>query len=405
MAFFIGVFMIKVRIEGYQSISSPIELEIDGYTVIQGESNRGKSSILRAIKALLINESGSDFITVGKSECRVKIEKDGLTVEWIKNKKGAIYIINGVEYKKVNKNVPDEVLKLGLFELVTNDKKRYWPQIQDQMDPPFILGEASPSTTAELIGSNEETLIVSKAIRLAKEEVSLNKTKSSLLQTQVEAARSYYLKLYEDSVSLEQSYLLLNDSRNQKLKLKSDLENIEDIQSRYILAKKVLDATDSICGVVFEEPLDPGHLGIYEGLLARYNYEKKICDLDYTSEDVEPPQVEDFVKKLEIYNDLKNRHSQVSSLLESLSVLEGLTIADFNTEVATNYARLMKLRSLYLEELKKEEILTKEEISLRSKKDVLSSEIRRLEVAMQGIDVCPTCGQEVNTEILMGCLK
>ena len=105
----------------------------DTITTITGESDRGKSAILRALIWLATNRpTGDDFIRYGATECLVKAVVDGHTIERVKGKKNNSYILDGVEYKALKTDVPEDVCKV-----LNIDKNN----IQQQFDPIFWFSQ------------------------------------------------------------------------------------------------------------------------------------------------------------------------------------------------------------------------------------------------------------------------
>src|SRR4051812_38242007 len=76
-------------------------------TTIKGRTDRGKSSILRALKWLCLNNLiGNEFIRTGSSKAKV-----GLSVKdhRIVREKGAsnLYVLDGKEFRAFGSKVPD----------------------------------------------------------------------------------------------------------------------------------------------------------------------------------------------------------------------------------------------------------------------------------------------------------
>lgn len=115
-------------------------------TSITGASDRGKSAIIRALVWVITNRpSGDSFIRYGADECRVKVTVDNHTVERIKGKKRNVYILDGIEFKALKTDVPEEIQKI--FNANSNN-------IQGQFDPIFWFSE-----TAGEVGRNLNRII------------------------------------------------------------------------------------------------------------------------------------------------------------------------------------------------------------------------------------------------------
>ena len=140
----------EIKIEGFQSIEKEIEIKVEGFTVITGESNVGKSAIVRSILGFLDSETGTSFINKHSSQTKVTITNRGHKASWIKDKKTTTYYIDNQEIKKAGRSAPKDLEKLGFFEVIAQGVK-YKPQIQEQDAPKFILAEASPTVAAELL--------------------------------------------------------------------------------------------------------------------------------------------------------------------------------------------------------------------------------------------------------------
>lgn len=102
---------LNLKIENFQIIRKA-ELKFEkGVNLIVGQSGNGKSSILRAIKTLLLNSSGSQKnIRHGADSTSVSMYYNGNDVEWKRTKTGSKYIINGQEYSKLGTSNLNKVL-------------------------------------------------------------------------------------------------------------------------------------------------------------------------------------------------------------------------------------------------------------------------------------------------------
>ena len=88
-----------------------------GLTVILGQTDQGKSAIIRALKWVLYNEPrGTDFITAGSKYCRVELEmEDGSIIIRERDGQRNRYILkqNGQEqiFEGFGNTVPFEIVK------------------------------------------------------------------------------------------------------------------------------------------------------------------------------------------------------------------------------------------------------------------------------------------------------
>jgi exonuclease SbcC len=126
-------FIDSLHLKNFQSHRrSYLELS-RGINVITGESDQGKSSIIRALYWLFFNKpSGNAFITWGKSSCSIEITSNKNSIKRIRSKNTNSYKINNQTFDAVRTSVPkeiDEIIKI----LPVN--------IQLQDDPYFLLSD------------------------------------------------------------------------------------------------------------------------------------------------------------------------------------------------------------------------------------------------------------------------
>jgi DNA repair ATPase RecN len=147
----------KVTLENFQA-HKYLELTFDKFTTLTGGSNGGKSAVLRAILALVRNDSATDYLRHGQKTLSVKLEfEDRTTVEWVKGSGENRYTITNPDgtqstFDKVGANVPEEVsvvLKLGPVVVGQNDKQ--YVNFHTQLEQPFLIS-STPGDVAKLLG-------------------------------------------------------------------------------------------------------------------------------------------------------------------------------------------------------------------------------------------------------------
>lgn len=262
--------MVKITYQGFQAIRDETVLNIEGFTCITGESNRGKSSLVRGLKAPYVNMAGTDFITVGEDTCTIKQELNGHTLKWEKSKKGAVYTIDGKEYTKVGRSAPDELSVMGIREITTQDKKRHWPQIQGQQDPYFIVGEPSPATTAELIGANEDSLLLTRAIRLAKDDSNKAKSLEELLSDQTTKANEKLTAITPLGNLVFAAEETVDISFERKEVAGKRVDVLDDFLGERNRNGRIIRETAQIGGLKLPNPPDPERLKVILGIYNRW---------------------------------------------------------------------------------------------------------------------------------------
>lgn len=201
----------KVIIENFQS-HAHTELDLDsGINVIVGQSDKGKSAIIRAIKWLLTNEpKGSDFVRFGTDYCRVTIEtSDGYKVSRIKKKNKNIYTVETPagqvqSFENFGSDVPEEVLKAtGVRKIKIDADMEILPSISGQLDAPFLLSETG-STKAKIIGSLVNTHLIDAAERDIQKDILNLTAEVKEINSQLEAVEAE-LEKYSDIARQEKA--------------------------------------------------------------------------------------------------------------------------------------------------------------------------------------------------------
>lgn len=249
----------RVLVEGYQSIGEPVEIIIDGLTVLTGESNLGKSAVVRAILGLLGNQSGRDFINVGSEECRVTVENQGHTVTWRKTKKTSEYSIDGEEFKKCGRGGPPEEVKcLGFFEVMAREKL-YRPQLMRQFDTPFIISENSPRASAELLATSKYQQVITLAIKkVQKDQNSLAatiKVRESDLAS-LDVVLSHVLP-FRDQINTSRDWV--NETVTNWNAWHQHVTSVSGCRDRYYQARRQVEAVKDVSEVTVPEvPVQDG---------------------------------------------------------------------------------------------------------------------------------------------------
>lgn len=163
----------QIRIEDFQSIEK-VDLDCGPITVIHGESDTGKSAIVRALYALAFNRYPSGHVRDGAKKSYVSVVVDDAVVAAEKGDGANGYRLTSpdtdlkqVEWDKVGTDVPAEVSAvLGWRNIELDDGSRFTPNFHLQFDAPFLLTE-SPSRRAKLLGTLTNVATLYAAVKEA----------------------------------------------------------------------------------------------------------------------------------------------------------------------------------------------------------------------------------------------
>ena len=149
----------NLTIQNVQSIRK-LSAELGPITVFHGESDQGKSAIVRALRGLAFNDWPKDFVTTGEQNASVAVTLDhGLIVAVRKGATANSYGMRGGadeagvdKFDRVGRSVPEQVVEaLGWSELELDDGTKIRPSFGTQFDGPFLLGD-TPSRIAKVLG-------------------------------------------------------------------------------------------------------------------------------------------------------------------------------------------------------------------------------------------------------------
>lgn len=153
-----------LQLSGYNFEAYPqFTISIDGFVGLTGESNAGKSSIIRAFRAVLLNEFHPDCIRLGAKECVLELEfiDEPHDVLLVKRKKTARantceITMRGrdepIVYGKAGNGLPKELQEIGFSLVKTADGEHEFDlTFHRQFDQPVFLIQDSEPTQAALI--------------------------------------------------------------------------------------------------------------------------------------------------------------------------------------------------------------------------------------------------------------
>jgi exonuclease SbcC len=222
-----------LKIFNYQSLRE-LEIALGRFTVIFGESDTGKSAIIRAIHSAVNNQAGQDFISHGKSNATVIFELESLTVDWTKGK-SATYSLKKSDalketFEKMGRNVPEEISEVLKIGRTAFGEQEFDANIHSQMEPPFLLTE-SPATRAKLLGEMSGVNILYRAIQECRRRVQSTKRLQTTRLNDLEKSK-------EDL----HSYRYLTDISKALAFIDKQMEELIEISSKaQAIAMSILD--------------------------------------------------------------------------------------------------------------------------------------------------------------------
>lgn len=251
---------VRVRVQNFQSIEDSTVV-IDGFTVVTGPNNSGKTAFLRAVRGVFTNPSAAPLVRHGASHLTVTLTfDDGNIVVWEKGwtkpgqKGGTInrYTLNGKLFDNVGRSPPGEVLALGV-QPVQAGSENLWPQIADQFSGVLFLVNSPGSVVAEAVADVDRVGKLSSALKLAESD---KRGVSSTLKVrrkdleQLEVEMDAYKGLGIISVGVSQAEEALSSLSSLHLEVQ-DLRRTKDSWER---SRTLVDKLCGIHGVQIPSP-------------------------------------------------------------------------------------------------------------------------------------------------------
>lgn len=242
--------MTQISIKNFQSIKD-LSLSFNGFCVVTGKSDIGKSAIRRAISAVLFNNWNKSYISNNAKETYIDFKRNDLFVSAQKSSSVNKFVVNNKVFDKIGKEAPP----LSCFNADLN--------ITTQLESLYMVSYKDTDNTKifnELFGIDKlerAQLLCGQDLRLAKSQLKDTQSQLESLMPELDNLKTSfnaYQSLYNELKSKIASYTLLDDflSKNRlKIQLKQELSLYDDFMckaeqfillSRYInISNKLLD--------------------------------------------------------------------------------------------------------------------------------------------------------------------
>lgn len=253
------IFLKKIILENFQSHEYSVIDFDQGLNVIVGQSDSGKTAIIRGIKWALYNEpSGDYFIRQGETYCSVTLEfSNAVTLKRYRGKSKNYYLLtdeDGIEikYEGFGVGVPEEISeKIGIGKISLDSSDLSGINLGEQLDGAFLLSKKN-SVKASAIGRLIGVNLIDDALKVGLTDLRNSKNKKSASESNLKCLKED-LKKYEylDDLNLRLNKLLLikNNikSLDEKTKKLMDINlKLNAIKSEKINTEKILFKTQEL---------------------------------------------------------------------------------------------------------------------------------------------------------------
>lgn len=421
-----NVYINRVEIKNFQANKKRVIDFVNGLNVIKGESNAGKSAVLRAIYWVLYDKpNGSDFITTGAKSCSVRLHlSNGYIIERKRSRSSSgSYILTykadePQEFKGFSNNIPIEITNAHQMPELKINGVGYRINIASQLDTPFLIGN-SPSERASMIGSLVDA---DRADDAKKDFLAEKRRKQSEKDNFEKILKSKQLELnkYSHLTKMEKNIKVLEVALK---KLEEEEDNVNKLNEVYTERNDLYNELESINNKLSSiEPIDSTTISEYRQLIDEIelfsdlygdniNYNKELELIDKSLKSI--PNTGDLKLISDEYRQITDDLAELTSLESEYKNLSDMTF-DFDYNLDELNSCISEYRSL-LDEIK---VLTKLEseyrqlespndidISIKAIDDELLSiqekKVKLLDELNKEEAVCPYCNQKININIAL----
>ncbi|WP_368504111.1 AAA family ATPase [Alkalihalophilus sp. As8PL] len=250
----------SIRLENFQShLDTTIEFAA-GLNVLVGQSDSGKTAILRALRWVLFNQPrGTDFVRVGADFARVTVRfTHGVTIIRERTTSKNRYIIKEVEKEDLvlegfGIHVPKEVLNAhGMQPLRIDRDHELMIHLSQQLDGPFLLEQTS-SLRAKTIGRISGAHFLDMAIRDTSKDLSGLNQRVKIEEVELEQLKlglEPYQALDAQREKLDATAVKLHDLKlkqqrlSELMQLKEQLKTVREEKERATLQFELVEQAD-----------------------------------------------------------------------------------------------------------------------------------------------------------------
>jgi len=408
----------RIRVENFQSIESA-EIVVEGFTVITGTNNLGKSAMVRALKGVFTNPAPS-FVRKGATHAVVELWSGPNYVRWEKGKNRNSYFLKTEDgeytYDKPGTKTPEKVCQAFGVLPVTVGTKTVWPQFADQLTGAVFLLDLPGSALADVVANVERIQVLNKALKKADSQK--RKAVSALKLRRADQCKlDEKLFTFENLDKALEDVAALETLRTKTDRLRQGHEKILGLRKSFVEAKGAVAALEGFTEVrvpsdaleeeIREAKTELGDLSKLRVALTRAQEQLSALEGLEEAESVLPDgAAEKAVEKLkggirtltalqESYHPAKVNSDR---WINASKASEEIRLEEDHQQMATKIQRaLTLLRGVRNERAKSAEQFETYSEDLRSKQESLHKLEHDLGTALSEHEQCPLCDSQLGT--------
>jgi DNA repair ATPase RecN len=383
----------KIQIKNFQSIEN-VEFEVDGFTVIVGKNNIGKSAIIRAVDSVLTNRSGKEFIRKGKKQTEVKIQREGFEIDWKKGDKTS-YKVNNVDFSALSGSIPKPMIEAGFSKMEIEDKK-ISPLIASQFQELFLL-DKSGSVVTQVLSNLYNIDTLSEADNLCQKELKNNKSILKAREVDLKPLQEK-LEKFQDFESLKKQVSELTEKEKVCNKMQIDITLLINYEDRLAILQESAKQLSTITSIKIPDYSTCEKMDFDLTWLKAKELELKTIAMAVKKlqgiKTVEIPQTEKVEETHKEFEQLLNWEESFNSLTTEIKiqkdVLDSLNLDEIRAlseKISEAWNYLEKISMLYTT-FYESATTTK---SMRDELRKITEDLALAEKEKAEIKICPTC--------------
>lgn len=391
----------NLSIKDFQIIKNASLTFLPGLNCIIGQSNNGKSAIIRATKAAIYNVPGTTSVRLGCSSYAVGIQANGHTVIFQKGANSA-YKIDGTTLSKIGRTqIPEVAEALGIKELNLNGSNEEI-NFLDQMEKPFLLDRSETELFRFIVDSGKDSNVTTALKSLTQDrqqitrDITTTEGKLELVETQLKQQEETLkdadskLALYEKVIGLGPKITRSKELYSLKNTLVAQTESSATLNTSLASVSSLLDSISPSMEKISNATKKQELLGMLitntnkasEGITQLKANLDKYTNVDKT--------------KLE---ELGNKYNVVSHLVEvikqqagELNRLKEIKYPEVNPDMNSNVEKCSQLGVIInnINSLKQQIETNKKQLQ------VVETDLANTQKEINDLGVCPMCGKPLH---------
>ena len=287
-----------------------------GVNVIVGDTDAGKSGIMRALTLLMHNRPGGDeFVNDRTKDVIVKAKIDNRIVKRVKGKENLYYLDKQV-FRAFGQSVPEKIAKfLNISEV----------NIQHQLDQHFLLSKSS-GEVAKYFNKIVRLDIISRSLknistRIKDDKAVVKKSKEDRDDLRKSIKKYDWLVDAEDEIrALEMTQRSIDKITKQIYEINSLINEVEELKSERDILSRLLEAKPEVNKIIRLKKAIDGLSDYYTNLVNLIN---EIKELKTKKEKLSnlmkaKPEVYDLLKLKKKIDEEEKNLFELSELIKSV---------------------------------------------------------------------------------------